>query len=193
MMSNALMVFQNHRSVAVSTVREAKLRHAHHYGTILFRATQLYASGGNNVAKGLSLFDLEWPNIEAGQACVAKHAEEDENCASLCNNYPLFGVYLLTLRQHPRDQIRWLEQGLTAARRLNRINEQAKHLENLAQANAVVGNTNQAIELHEEALLIDRQTGDLKGEGRTLSNLGIQYARLGETDHAIKCYERSLK
>lgn len=49
-----------------------------------------------------------------------------------------------------------------------------------------------AIGYHEQALVIDRQTGDRQGEGADLGNLGRAYAALGEVEKAIGYYEQIL-
>jgi hypothetical protein len=78
----------------------------------------LYEQGGEALTRGLALFDLEWDNIQAGQAWAAAHAEGDETAARLCITYPDAGAYGLNLRQHPREWIHWLERAVVAARRL---------------------------------------------------------------------------
>jgi hypothetical protein len=71
-------------------------------------ASDLYLNGGDEIKRGLALFDLEWSNIGLGQAWAAKHAEEDETAAELCISYFDSGLYVLDLRQYPRKRIMWL-------------------------------------------------------------------------------------
>lgn len=87
-------------------------RHAEHYKNILSTANDLYLQGHESIAQGLALFDREWSNIQAGQLWATAHAEDDDEAAIICSDYPHSGIYILTLRQHARDRIRWTEQAL---------------------------------------------------------------------------------
>jgi tetratricopeptide (TPR) repeat protein len=170
----------------------ARRRHAEHYREVLALAGDLYLEGVDDLMRGLTLFDLEWPNIQAGQAWAAAHAEKDDEAARLCSSYAGAGVYVLDLRQHPRQQIQWLEAALAAARRLNDREAEARHLGNLGTAYQRLGETRRAIENHEQVLEIMRVIGNRRGEGTALGNLGIAYAELGELQRAIKYHEQSL-
>jgi tetratricopeptide (TPR) repeat protein len=164
----------------------AERRHAAHYAQALSAADDLYLKGGERVLAGLRLFDQERANIEAGQSWAAARAETDDEAARLCDDYPNAGVYVLELRQHPRDQIGWMEAALAAARKLeNRANE-GVHLGNLGNAYADLGAPRRAIEFYEQYLSIAREIGDRRGEGQALGNLGNAYYALGETRQAIE-------
>ena len=168
-------------------------RHATHYKDVLAAATDLYLEGGEALARGLALFDLEWGNIQAGHTLVAaKGVEADEDMAQLAMTYPDAGTYVLNLRQHPREWIRWLEIGLAAAQRLKDRNYESVALGNLGLANAALGETQRAITFYEHALLISREIGDRSNEGAWLNNLGLVYVELDETQRAIQFYEQYL-
>jgi tetratricopeptide (TPR) repeat protein len=169
-----------------------KRRHATHYAQVLASSGELYLKGGESVVRGLALFDLERGNIEAGWAWAAAMAEKEEQAAELCIEYPNAGAYVLNLRQHPRERIRWLEAMLAAARRLNRRRYKGIALGNLGLAYADLGETSRAIEYYEQHLTIAREIGDRRGEGIALGNLGLAYADLGETRRAIEYYEQHL-
>jgi len=170
----------------------AQQKHAAHYETVLRATKELYKQGGEAITRGLALFDLEEKNIQAGQAWAEANAEKDDTAAQLCSDYPDAGAYVLNLRQHPRERIRWLESALAAARRLKRREAEGAHLGNLGLAYADLGETRKAIEYHEQALVIDREIGDRRGEGADLGNLGLAYAALGETRKAIEYHEQAL-
>jgi len=170
----------------------AGLRHAQHFASVLRKARDLYLQGGESVKCGLALFDLEWGNIQAGQVWAAARADQDNEAARLCGDYPDAGVYCLDLRQHPRDRIRWLEAALAAARRLKDRAAEGKHLGNLGNRYWELGETRRAIEYHEQALAIGREIGDRRGEGNALGNLGVAYYSLGETRRAIGHHEQRL-
>jgi tetratricopeptide (TPR) repeat protein len=56
----------------------------------------------------------------------------------------------------------------------------------------LLGQLARAIELYEQALAIDRETGDRHGEAIHLGNLAIPVAELGQTARAIELHERAL-
>jgi len=150
----------------------AEERHAAHYKDILRATRELYEQGGEAMLRGLALLDLERANIEAGQAWAAAHAATDPRAAELAEVYPDAGAYVLDLRLHPREHIRWLEAALAAARKLKRRQAEANRLGNLGIAYAGLGETRKAIEYYEQALAIHREIGDRRGEGAALGNLG---------------------
>lgn len=167
-------------------------RQATHYATALRGANELYMQGGEALQRGLALFDLEWGNIQVGQAWAAANAERNQTAAKLCSDYPDAGSDILDLRQHPRESIRWLEKGLAAARRLKWRSFEVAHLGSLGIAYANLGETRRAIEIHEQSLVVNRELGDRRAEGQILGNLGIAHANLGETQRAIEFFEQAL-
>jgi tetratricopeptide (TPR) repeat protein len=171
---------------------EGQRRHALHYVSLLREADELYMQGGETIKRGLILFDLEWPNIQAGQAWAEKYASEDDLAASLCNYYPGAGSDLLGLRQDPREQIRWLNSALAAAQRLKNRPAEGMHLGNLGTVYAQLGETRYAIEFYERYLAIARELSDRRGESYAQGNMGIAYADLGELHRAIELFEQVL-
>jgi tetratricopeptide (TPR) repeat protein len=171
---------------------ELNRRHAMHYERVLAECGELYLEGNESVARGLALFDAERENIEAGRAWAESLAERDEVASQLCIEYPNAGVYVLHLRQHPREQIRWLDSQLAAARRLKKRDYEGNALGNLGLAYAALGETRKAIEFYERRIEIAREIGDRRGEGNALGNLGLAYFLLGETRKAIEFYEQAL-
>jgi tetratricopeptide (TPR) repeat protein len=167
-------------------------KHAEHYLNVLQNADQLYLKGNENITRGLALFDLEWINIQAGQAWAAAHAKEDNVAAKLCNDYPDAGVYTLDLRLHSRECIRWFNDALNAAHELKDHSGESNHLGNLGAAYNLLGEPRKAIELFDQSLVIKREIGDRLGEGHALGNLGITYASLGELRKAIEFFEQRL-
>src|ERR1700686_169915 len=87
----------------------AQKRHAGRYLEVIKAANGLYLKGGESVILGLALFDVEWTNIQTGHDWVVAHQQDDDAVAEWCWRYSNAGVDCLLLRQHPREQIRWLE------------------------------------------------------------------------------------
>jgi tetratricopeptide (TPR) repeat protein len=171
---------------------EPSLRHAQHYLEVLRAADGLYKKGGDSLMSGLALFDLEWGNIEAGQAWAKGNAADNGTTAAICSDYPYSGANCLSLRQHPREWIGWLEAGLAAARRSKNRSAEGVHLGNLGNAYISLGEYRRAIEYHEQVLRIAREIGDRRVEASALGGLGIAHSSLGEYRRAIEYHEQYL-
>jgi tetratricopeptide (TPR) repeat protein len=137
-------------------------RHADHFRSVLDRADALYLQGGAAIAEGLSLFDRERTNIEAGQRWAAVARSED--AARLAAAYANAGVYVLSLRLHPREWIKWCEAALEGYRQIGDRYSEGNALGNLGLAYAHLGETSRAIEYFELSLTIAREIGDRRGE-----------------------------
>jgi tetratricopeptide (TPR) repeat protein len=166
--------------------------HARYYLTVARRSDELYEKGGDSIMRGLALLDLEWPNIQAGQAWAAAHSSHDGDAAKLASGYPDGGTHILLLRQHPREQTRWRKAALDAARQLNDRAAEGRHLGNLGLAYDSLGDYRRAIEHHEHQLAITREIGDRRGEANALGNLGIAYDATGDYHRAIEYHEQRL-
>jgi len=171
----------------------AQKRHAGHYLKVLAAADDLYLKGSESVNQGLALFDLEVTNIRAGHDWAIANQKDDNEIAEWCWKYPDAGAYCLSLRQHPREMIRWLETALASARRLKQRRWEGNALGNLGNAYDDLGQYRRAIEYQEKRLEIVREIGDRRGEGQALGNLGVSYDNLGEYHRAIEYQERKLK
>jgi tetratricopeptide (TPR) repeat protein len=167
-------------------------RHAVHYAVVAGAAEKLYLQGGEALGRGLILFDMEWGNIQAGQAWTAAHSRHSRAIARLCSDYPSAAANCLSLRQRPRERIAWLEAAVAATRRLEDHSAEGAHLGNLGTAYQLLGQAERAIEYYEQALTISRQVGNRRGEGADLGNLGNYYAALGYVERAIKYYEQAM-
>jgi tetratricopeptide (TPR) repeat protein len=170
----------------------AALRHSTHYLTILRNAERLYHKGGESITIGFALFNVEWGNIQAGQAWAATHGAKDKETAELCSGYPDGGADILELRQHPRESICWREAALTAARQLKDRAAEGHHLSGLGVAYYHLSDYRRAIECQEKALAIAHEIGDRRGVGATLGSLGGAYEALGYVRRAIEYQEQRL-
>lgn len=167
-------------------------RHASHYLSISSEVNEFYRCGGEKLTRGIALFDLEWPNIQAGQLWAEEHSREDNVAASLCSRYPIAGTHLLLLRQHPRESIRWREAGLASAQMLKDRTSEGMHLNSLGVSYKHLGETRRAIKLYEQSLVLARELDARQGEGAVLICLGNAYLDLGEIRRAIEFYEKGL-
>jgi tetratricopeptide (TPR) repeat protein len=170
----------------------AERRHTVYFAAVAGAAHHTYLKGGAGVIEGLRAFDREWPHIAAAQAWAGAHAESDNAATTICCSLPLMGSSLLSLRQHPREQIVWLEHALAAARRLGSRADEGMVVCNLGNAYRRLGEDEKAIGFFEQYLAIADEIGDRRGQSHALGNLGIAYRNLGETQKAIEFYERVL-
>ena len=171
------------------TQQEAHRRHAEYYLGVLRSANSLYTRGYDNVGAGLRLFDLEWENIQTGQARSAAVSGNNPALSKLCIAYPKAGAHILLIRQHPKEGIQWSEAALSAARQVSDRGGEADALGNLGNAYADLGNVRKAIEFYEQVLIIDRENGNRQGEAADLGNLGRAYRVLGLVRQAIEFFE----
>jgi len=185
LMDYALMQMEPEETVA------ARISHSVYYSEVLGNINQMYLRGGENIVPCLRLYDADWMNIEAGQQNSVLFLQESSEAARACNWYAWQGS-INGLRLKPKDQIKWVEAGLRAARVLEDRKAEAAHLGNLGLAYADLGEARKAIEFYEQALVIVREIGDRRGEGAALGNLGNAYADLGEVRKAIEFYEGHL-
>jgi tetratricopeptide (TPR) repeat protein len=171
----------------------ARQRHSAHYQSVLHEADALYEQGGALLKRGLDLVDLEWSNIQAGQVWASTQMAQSRAACELCNSYPDAGRYVLDLRHHPRERIRWSEAALAAAQRLKRRKAAVRHLLALGDSYADLAEIHHAIEFYEQALRFAREAGDRRGEAEALSGLGAAYYLGGGLERARKLHEEAME
>ena len=167
-----------------------KRRQAEHFIRVGERADELFLKGGENVVRGLALFDRERAHLEAAFDWLASRG--DKESAPLQVSLVDAVAYTSDLRFHPRQRIRWLEAEAKAARLAGDRRGEGAALGNLGLAYAALGDARKAIEFYEQRLVIAREIGDRRGEGNALGNLGLAYAALGDARKAIEFHEQAL-
>ncbi len=167
-------------------------RHSAHYQSVLHEADALYEQGGDLFKLGLDLVDLEWMNIQAGQVWAASNMERERAACELCNSYPDAGKYVLDLRQHPRERIRWSEAALEAAQRMNRNKSSARHLIGLGDSYIALSEIHHAIEFYERGLKLASGSRDRRAEAESLSGLGNAYYLGGSLGQARDVHEKAM-
>lgn len=171
----------------------ARHHHAAHYQSVLHEADALYEQGGPLLKQGLDLVDMEWHNIQAGQVWAATHLESNRLACELCNSFPDAGRYVLDLRQHPRERIRWSEAALAASHKMQRRKAEGKHLITLGDSYADLSEVHHAIDCYEQALEIAQETAHVRGEADALIGLGTAYYLGGGLARAREFHESALK
>ncbi len=94
----------------------------------------------------------------------------------------LWGHSQLVLQYHQRLQGKIEDQSL-----------KAYSLNNLGLCYHRLGDYSQAIEHHQQALVISQKIGDRQGEGNSINNLGVCYSNLGSYPKAIEYHQKSLE
>ena len=169
-------------------------------------ADELYRQGGPKIAHGLARFDAARDQINAGWAAAHRWSGLDPGkdhsgsgkdavcdfARALLAAYPLAGVYLLSLRQNPRERIAWLEAAVAAARLRSDRHGEGNALGNLGSAHAELGDARKAIELYQQQAVIAREIGDRRGEGNALGSLGNAHTALGDASKALQYHEQYL-
>lgn len=178
------------RGLDASEQDTARIRHAVHYRDVGAETNALYVKGGENVRRGLELFDRERAQIEAVFAWLQSRRDHDSATliGALCNAV----AYVGSLRFHPRQRIRWLEAHRDAARLVGDRHGESAALGNLGNAHFALGDAHKAIEFHEQHLIIAREIGNRRSEGLALGNLGNAHSALDDTRKAIEFYEQTL-
>jgi tetratricopeptide (TPR) repeat protein len=172
---------------------KATYLHSAHYQSVLHEAGALYEQGGEYLKQGLDMLDLEWHNIQAGQVWAAVNTSTNRYACELCNSYPDAGKYLLELRQHPRERIRWSESALEAAKILRRRKAVARHLISLGNSYIDLSEYQHAIDCCQQALLLARQISDYRCEADALNGLGTAYFIGGGPARAREFHESALE
>jgi tetratricopeptide (TPR) repeat protein len=171
---------------------EAGRRHARYFCTLLGEAESHYLQGEAALTEALRQFDRAWQDGPAGFAWARARRHEDPEAARLCLDYCTCSPYLRDLRQHPREQVAWLEVAVEAARHLGERGGEGAALGHLANAYAALGRLDRACTYYEQRLVIVREVGDRAGEGKTLANLGRVYNNLGQPQRAVDLQEQAL-
>ncbi|MFN0107748.1 MAG: ATP-binding protein [Blastocatellia bacterium] len=171
----------------------ARHHHAAHYQSVLHEADALYEQGGEFLKQGLDLVDLEWLNIQEAQTWAATKFESNRMACDLCNSFPDAGRYVLSLRQHPRERIRWSEAALSASKTMQRRKSVSKHLIALGDSYSDLSEVHHAIECYQQALEIARETKDRRRETDGLVGLGTAFYLGGDLAKAREYHELALQ
>ncbi len=172
--------------------RIAHHRFSAHYQSVLHEAEALYERGGPLLKQGVELLDLEWQNVQAGQVWAATEARDDRAACELCNSYPDAGKFLLNLRQHPRERIRWNEAAIEAARALNRRKAAVRHLVALGDSYVDLSEIDRATDSYRQALDLAASIEDQRGEADARIGLGNVSYLDGMLDKAREYHEEAL-
>jgi tetratricopeptide (TPR) repeat protein len=164
---------------------------------------------GAEIVRALEILDLEWGNIDAGQAWASGRGGDretrrerdretrrvgDKERWELCRDY-IYGAmtYYFNLRAMWDEWIAWSEAGIAACQQLGDARGEGAILGNLGLVYWRKGEWDKAIEFYQNALATLEQLGDRHGMAQTYVGLGSVYYRKGAWDKAIEFYQNALR
>ena len=170
----------------------ARKRLATYYLTLLLTARDLFDTGGKERIRGLRLFDMEWENIQAGQAWAEEFSQKDSEADKLCLSFTEAGTPMLVVRHPPTLCIRWFEAALQSAKRQGDGEAETRYLLEIGRQYNKLTQHQRALESLEEAMTRYREAEDVMGEREALGHLGLTYQALGKPHQAIELLEQEL-
>jgi len=102
------------------------------------------------------------------------------------------GVAYLSQKE-PIKASEYLIDAFKLAEQQQNLALQARVKSDLGEASKQQSQYQQAIDVYQQSLEIQRQIGDRNGEANSLGNLGAAYSSLGEYERAIEFYQQSLE
>jgi tetratricopeptide (TPR) repeat protein len=180
------------RRPVLATFSHAKRRHAAFYSGFLEQVQELYFQGGESAAAALAKYDLDAQNVSDGIAWAVKRWPRDREAARVCSAFMGGGMHVLDFRLSNQERVHLLRAAVEAARSLGDLHAQGVHLGNLGLAYASLGQLDEALECHEQALRIDVQTGRHRGRAASRMNMASVHYRRGDFAGAIAGYEASV-
>jgi len=164
-----------------------------YYFDVLTEANELYEQDEDAAESALNMFDLNWPNIQAGQAWSANKSTEDAAIAKLCGDYCTQARVLMPMRHPPEDCIKWNESALAASRESENIESEKNNLLTLGMQLIDMGYFERAAEYLEDAQKLANQLGHVKDEKDSLNLLGQASLETKNYERASECFEKVLE
>ncbi len=167
--------------------------HSKFYLDLLKIVNEFFNDGVENVESILRWFQVEWPNIKSGQAWAFENMELYEEAEKYCCEYSLFASSILRRKMDSNECLRWFEQGLQAARKLEESEAEVKHLVLLGEEYLGQRNFERSLHYLEQALVLCLQLEDKFLEKTILELKGTNYLSKGNASRAIECYEKTFE
>ncbi len=171
----------------------ASFNHAIYYKELASYANKLYLQGGENILKGLALFDAHWLHVQASYSWVVKEAKRYHMEAIILSSEYVANCHLiLPIRLPPEKYLLWLKEALDSSIKVENTQHQTWHLGNLGGAYSVLGRRKEALQCYKDALELSQQIGDKRSEGINLASMGDFYSSAGELNAALEYYDQAL-
>ncbi|MBT5471425.1 MAG: tetratricopeptide repeat protein [Nitrospina sp.] len=167
-------------------LREAKIRHATHYLSILDAAGESFSKGGEAEGEGLNLFHQEWKNINCGLKQVYKGSVEGKKSAELFNSYMKAGNRLFSFRFFPKEYRHYLEAALKISQRLGLEKIEIFHLLNIGEFLNSIFKYEDAKGYLDQAAQLAEKHSMFQVECQVLNELATYYLARKKPDEAIQ-------
>ncbi|MBN4078074.1 tetratricopeptide repeat protein, partial [Nitrospina gracilis] len=167
-------------------LREARIRHAMFYLSILDTAGESFSKGGEKVIEGLKLFHQEWENIRCGLSRVHKGSVEGKKAAELFSSYMIAGSQLLRFHFFKKEYREFLEAGLKISQRLGTEDIETFHLLNLGTFLNSIFKYEDAKECLDQAVHLAEKLEMAQAECQILNELATYYLATKKPDEAIQ-------
>ena len=169
----------------------ARRRHSGYYRRVLQFADHLCLT--EKEAEGLALFDLEWSNLNTGQAWAASNAGVDLAASELVIGYAYVGKQSLFLRKRPREFLEWLRMALAISRQKGNRQNEGVMLQALGRAYELMMDYERSIEYFKQDLAVARQRGARDLEGDAFLNLAVVSNKAGRLNDATSYAKHALE
>jgi tetratricopeptide (TPR) repeat protein len=150
------------------------------------------------LSKGQRFRDLDpaWPHLKAALEYAAASPKitgpgTTGDTELLSNLVQVLDDYW-SVRGMARERAFWCQQAAEACAAAHLRREEGRHLGSLGLSCAELGDPQQAIDYHQQALSIAREVGDRQAAGIQLGRLGSAHDDQGDSQRAIDYYEEAL-
>lgn len=174
------------------TLDTPRYRLAKYYLGRLRSADTSYRRGQSSSNESLMLLNQDWAQIAQWQAWAATCSVQNQEIARLCAAYPQAGAEVLITRQTPQERIRWLEDGVQAARVVGDMHAEGVCLFRMAWAIHKQALLEAAEHVARKALACAEALNDTLLMGQCLHLLGEILVRHGDFVQAEQLHLRSL-
>jgi len=170
---------------------DAQLTHSRCYLEVLKQARGLYGMKGENMSKGLEIFDNAWSQIKHGRNWVYSISSSHEEADQLCYEYAYYSDQLMAMRGLSRERIEWLKS-------IN-IDEHPERLENFADLGVEyrnIGEYDNAIKIFTFVLYQYRHGRDpasRRYQAGLFMEMGICHKNNLDLEAAKECYDDAAK
>lgn len=167
-------------------LREARIRHATYYLSVLETAAESFSKSGEIAGEGLKLFHQEWENIRGGLTRVHKGSVEGKKSAELFSSYMRAISKFMGFRFFPKECRDFLETGLKVSQRLNTEDLETYHLLNLGAFFNSISKYQDAKEYLDQARKLAEKLAMVQAQCEILNELAVYYLATKKPDEAIQ-------
>lgn len=175
------------------TWNSIKTIHSMLFQAMLSNADEMFKTSANRMVLGLSIFDNEFENIQGGRIWANQNKKNSHLMAEIASIYAIQGINILSIRLPLKELIKWLEDGLDAAKLISNTQLEAYHLGNIGNVYYLLGDFGMAIKTFEQVKEVAISAGDLYSESKALFNIAKINVDSGLLDEGLKLTEKSLE